>query len=152
MSNDYSFTQFINAHEAFSLALQMLAGTAPFSACKMSDMGSTLKGEINRHHYLFAIDGQTKKIEGYMGWGLFPKKIAEKIMNEKYVPSEDECGEGDYGVVFTFVAYTPEVCKALARFCRAIHPNKTCCFRRVYNDQSKPSHKAIRSTGNLTWE
>jgi len=150
MQNNFYFFQFINPHEAFSMALQMAISREPFASYQMKDLIPTLRGQINRRHYLFVQtdDGQ---IEAYLGWAMCREDIAIKTARDGYTPSYEECLSGDNIVVFTFIALTRVSCRALAKFGQTMFPRTKCYFRRNYANPDKKSHWRVLATGNKRW-
>lgn len=125
-----------NPHYAMGLACEILRSQPPYSDFKFGPFCGSLLGQIQREHYFFTTQG--KKILGYAGWALTTEAVAEKVLNENYSPTNEECINGECWLGLTFYAATKEVCLFQSRQLRLRYPNVKVYFRRIYPD--KPTH------------
>jgi hypothetical protein len=78
---------------ALGAAIELLHSHQPFAAYPVIAFARTLRGQIARGHYLFAIRGGT--LLGYVGWAICKEEIARAWVERRYVPTPAECSEGN---------------------------------------------------------
>ena len=125
--------RFKDGFVAIGRAINMLRQVQPYASYKFGEFAGTLAGQIERGHYLFAVRDQ--QLVGYIGWALSDEAVARAWVEGRYVPSMEECKDGDYFVLMTMHASTQGVAFFLTRECRKIYPNRRVIFTRDYADQ-----------------
>lgn len=121
---------------ALGQAVDLLRDVRPFSGYQIDRIANVLIGQIRRNHYVFTIAGG--RAVGYAGWALCEESIARAWIEQRYVPSFEECLSGDCVVGITFHARTPEVCRFQARWCRNLYPNAQIFGIRDYGAHERP--------------
>lgn len=117
---------------ALGRAVNLLHKVEPFASMKMADLVSTLAGQVNRRHYLFAV--KDRRIAGYIGWALCDEALGRAWVAGGRMPSYEECLDGDAFVLMTFHAESRAVSFRLIRQCRTLYPNRNAIFSRLYAD------------------
>ena len=107
---------------AFGKAVNLLRRVAPFSAYGFGKLSGVLMGQIRCGHYVFTV--AEENAVGYVGWAMCDAQIAQAWIDGKYVPSFDECVDGDSWVGIIYYAASRAVCFFQARYCRNVYPNK----------------------------
>ena len=112
--------QFKDPVMALGRATNLLMRTAPFASFEFGRFSKVLLGQIRRRHYVFTIAEGVPV--GYAGWALCDEDVARAWIEERSVPSYDQCRNGNCWVGITFYAASREVCFFQARFLRRQYP------------------------------
>lgn len=112
---------------ALGLAANFLARRHPFADFRSSDLIRTLSAQIQRGHYLFALDetagdGQARVL-GYFGWALYDHEAADRFRATGKPPVEELSDGGDVAWVLTSAAVDRAAFFALAKAGRALYPH-----------------------------
>ncbi|MCW9032895.1 MAG: toxin-activating lysine-acyltransferase [Rhodospirillales bacterium] len=108
--------------QALGVAINVLRRVSPYANYPFGKLSNVLMGQVRRGHYVFTFDDEGTPV-GYVGWALCDEEIARKWMEGEYVPSSEECKNGDCGLVVTFYAANKEALLAQTRYCREKYPN-----------------------------
>ncbi len=117
---------------ALGRAANLLHRVEPFASMTMADLISTLAGQVQRRHYLFAV--KDRRIAGYVGWALCDEALGRAWVAGGPMPSYEDCLNGDAFVLMTFHAESRDVSFRLIRQCRTLYPNRNAIFSRLYAD------------------
>ena len=128
--------RYTNKVFALGQAVNLLRDVSPFSGYQFDRIANVLIGQIRRNHYVFTIAGG--RAVGYAGWALCEESVARAWIEQRYVPSFEECLNGDCLVGITFYARTPEVCRFQARWCRNLYPDTQIFGIRDYGAHERP--------------
>lgn len=128
--------RYTNKVFALGQAVNLLRDVPPFCGYRFDRIANVLIGQIRRDHYVFTVTGG--RAVGYAGWALCEESVARAWIEQRYVPSFEECLRGDCVVGITFHAQTPEVCRYQARWCRSLYPNAQIFGIRDYGAQERP--------------
>jgi hypothetical protein len=138
---------------ALGLASHFVAKREPFSSFPASDLIRTLSGQIQRDHYLFALDTSTDpaRVIGYFGWALYDHAAAERFAATAIPPSDELLKGSDVVWILTAVAENRRAFFALIKGLRALYPTYRAMAirhkaggKRVLFDQSRERIKAKR--------
>lgn len=137
---------------ALGNAINLLRTATPFSTYRFGVFSSVLWGQIVRKHYVFTLSG--RQLVGYFGWALCDEKVARAWVEEDYVPTHEECLDGDCFVGATFYAKTREVTFFQIRHVRRLYPNVKAFGRRDYGELPGPMGGRLRpmNTFNIVKE
>jgi hypothetical protein len=104
------------------------------------DLVRTLSGQVERGHYLFALDTGTDpaRVVGYYGWALYPQAVAERFAMVGAPPPEDPGREGEVVWILTAAAEDRAAFFALAKAARARYPH-----HRVMAIRHKPHRRVL---------
>jgi hypothetical protein len=135
---------------ALGLAAHYVAKRAPFGDFTAGDLVRTLSGQVERGHYLFALDTGTApaRVVGYYGWALYPHAVAERFAMAGAPPPDDPGREGEVVWILTAAAEERAAFFALARAARARYPHHRVMAvrhkqqRRVLFDQWRARSRA----------
>jgi hypothetical protein len=139
---------------ALGLAAHFLARRAPFANFHSGDLIRTLSAQIQRGHYLFALDGAAgnseARVVGYLGWALYDHETADRFRATGKPPAEELADGGDVAWVLTSAAVDRTAFFALARAGRALYPHhrimgirhKAGGKRVVFDQWRERSHRA----------
>ena len=121
---------------ALGLAVDHLMTKPAFASLPFGEWSRILVGQINRGHYVFAVDN-TKRIQGFVGWGLITRAKAEAWVEGLHVLSYSDCLEGDCVIFNAWSANSTRVHRFLVDEARKlIMDRETVYFRRHYKDGS----------------
>lgn len=121
---------------ALGLAVDHLMTKPAFGSLPFGEWSRILVGQINRHHYVFAVDN-TERVQGFVGWGLITRAKAEAWVEGRYVLSYSDCLEGDCVLFNAWSANSTRVHRFLVDAARKlITDRETVYFRRHYKDGS----------------
>jgi hemolysin-activating ACP:hemolysin acyltransferase len=125
-----------NAYVALGLAVSHLMTKPAFAQLRFGDWSRILVGQINRKHFLFAIDA-SNQVQGFLGWALTSKEKAEAWVEGRGGLSFDDSLDGDCVVFNAFAAGSPKVKRFLVDEARKVVQGKdTMYFKRHYKDGS----------------
>ena len=138
---------------ALGLAAHFVAKHDTFGRFPAADLIRTLSGQINRGHYLFALDVSTKpaRVLGYFGWTLYDDAAAEQFAATGVPPANERSEGGDVLWILTAAADTRAAFFALVKAARALYPDHRVMAvrhkqgKRVSFDQSRKRVKERRS-------
>lgn len=123
-----------NAYVALGLAVNHLMTKPAFAQLRFGDWSRILVGQINRKHYLFAVDAN-KQIQGFLGWALTSKDHAEAWVEGRGGLSYENSQEGDCIVFNAFAASNGKARRFLVEQARKLMQGKdTAYFKRHYKD------------------
>lgn len=110
--------------QALGLATHFVARHEPFSRFPAGDLIRTLHTQVQRGHYLFALDTANKpaRVLGYFGWSLYHHAAAERFAATGVPPAEELASGGDVAWLVTSVADSRSAFFALAKAARALYP------------------------------
>jgi hemolysin-activating ACP:hemolysin acyltransferase len=110
---------------ALGLAAHFVAKHQPFSRYPAGDLIRTLSTQVQRGHYLVALDtaNDPARLVGYFGWSLFHHAAAERFAATGVPPAEELADGGDVAWLLTSVADSRNAFFALAKAARALYPN-----------------------------
>jgi len=121
---------------ALGLAVDHLMTKPAFASLPFGEWSRVLVGQINRGHYVFAVD-TAKHIQGFVGWGLIARAKAEAWVEGRHSLSYSECLEGDCLLFNAWSANSTRVHRFLVDEARKlIMDRETVYFRRHYKDGS----------------
>ena len=121
---------------ALGLAVDHLMSKPAFASLPFGEWSRVLVGQINRGHYVFAVDS-TKRIQGFVGWGLVTRDKAEAWVGGRYALNYRDCVEGDCVIFNAWSANSTNVHRFLVDAARKlIKDRETVYFRRHYKDGS----------------
>jgi hemolysin-activating ACP:hemolysin acyltransferase len=121
---------------ALGLAVDHLMTKPAFASLPFGEWSRVLVGQINRGHYVFAVDN-TERIQGFVGWGLVTRAKAEAWVEGRYVLSYSDCLEGDCVLFNAWSANSTRVHRFLVDEARKlVMDRETIYFRRHYKDGS----------------
>jgi hypothetical protein len=109
---------------ALGLAANFVAKHEPFSRFPGGDLIRTLHAQVQRGHYLFALDtsNDPARVMGYFGWSLYHHAAAERFAATGVPPAEELASGGDVAWLVTSVADSRGAFFALAKAARALYP------------------------------
>lgn len=137
MSSDAPLSLFRPDHPAVALGLAVnyLMTKPAFANLRFGDWSRILVGQINRHHYSFAVDG--KQIQGFIGWALTTEDKAEAWVEGRRALTYEDSKEGDCLVFNAWAANSTRVHRFLVDEGRKIIADKRIIyFKRHYKDGS----------------
>jgi len=125
-----------NAYVALGLAVNHLMTKPAFAQLRFGDWSRILVGQINRKHFLFAVDANNQ-IQGFLGWALTSKEKAEAWVEGRAGLSYDDSLDGDCVVFNAFAASSTRVKRFMVDEARKVVQGKdTMYFKRHYKDGS----------------
>lgn len=128
--------RFAEPAQALGHAVNLLRSVDPFTSFQFGRLSNVLAGQIRREHYLFTIrDGRPV---GYAGWALCDEEVARAWIEERYVPTYEECLDGACVVGITFYARDRAACLFQAKWCRGLYPNRKVFGIRDYGGRRRP--------------
>jgi hemolysin-activating ACP:hemolysin acyltransferase len=107
---------------SLGVACHFVARLEPFASFRSADLVRTLDAQIERQHYLFALEG--KRVLGYCGWALYDKAVAERFARGGPPPPNALAQGSDVVWVLTAAALHPTALKAMARALRDQYPGR----------------------------
>ena len=122
------------------MAVNLLRFVEPFSTYAFGPFAGNLMGQIKRGHYVFTL--QAKRVVGYLGWALCDREVATAWLDQRSMPSFEECEDGECWVGLTFHAVTREACFFQSRHVRRLYPNCEVMWRRDYGDRRRDARLA----------
>jgi hemolysin-activating ACP:hemolysin acyltransferase len=121
---------------ALGLAVDHLMSKPAFASLPFGEWSRVLVGQINRGHYVFAVDS-AKRIQGFVGWGLVTRAKAEAWVEGGYALTYQDCLEGDCVLFNAWSANSTRVHRFLVDAARKlIKDSETVYFKRHYKDGS----------------
>jgi hemolysin-activating ACP:hemolysin acyltransferase len=130
---------------ALGLAVNYLMSKPAFANLRFGDWSRILVGQINRGHYCFVIDGQSR-VQGFAGWALTTREKAEAWIEGRQGLSFEDCRAGDCIVFNAWSANSTKVHRYMVDEARKLIADKhTCYFKRHYKDGST---RPVRLTVN----
>jgi hemolysin-activating ACP:hemolysin acyltransferase len=121
---------------ALGLAVDHLMSKPAFASLPFGEWSRVLVGQINRGHYVFAVDSN-KRIQGFVGWGLVTHAKAEAWVEGRYVLNYTDCTGGDCVIFNAWSANSTRVHRFLVDAARKlIKDSETVYFKRHYEDGS----------------
>jgi hemolysin-activating ACP:hemolysin acyltransferase len=123
-----------NAYAALGMAVSHLMTKPAFAQLRFGDWSRILVGQINRKHFMFALDAENK-VRGFLGWALAPKDKAEAWVEGRGRLLFEDSLEGDCIVFNAFASDNAKVRRFLINEARKIAKGKdTLYFKRYYKD------------------
>ena len=128
-----------NAYVALGMAVSHLMTKPAFAALRFGDWSRILVGQINRKHFMFAIDANNQ-IQGFVGWALTSKDNAEAWVEGRAPLAYNDSHEGDCVVFNAFASNNGKVRRFLINESRKVAKGKdTVYFKRHYkNGTTRP--------------
>ena len=121
---------------ALGLAVNYLMSKPAFANLRFGEWTRILIGQINRKHFYFAVDGNSK-VKGFVGWALATRENAEAWVEGRKVLSFENSLEGDCMIFNAWSANSTKVHRFLVDEARKIISDKQVLyFKRYYNDGS----------------
>jgi hemolysin-activating ACP:hemolysin acyltransferase len=121
---------------ALGLAIDHLMSKPAFASLPFGEWSRVLVGQINRGHYVFAVDS-AKRIQGFVGWGLVTRAKAEAWVEGRYALNYQDCLEGDCVLFNAWSANSTRIHRFLVDAARKlIKDSETVYFKRHYKDGS----------------
>ena len=110
---------------ALGLASNFIAKRKPFGSFPASDLIRTLSGQIQREHYLFALDTSTDpaRVVGYFGWALYDHTVAERFATTSIPPADELSNGNDVVWILTAVAENRRAFFTLVKGMRTLYPS-----------------------------
>ena len=136
---------------ALGLAAHFVAKHNTFARFPAGDLIRTLSTQINRGHYLFALDTSTApaRVVGYIGWALYDNAVAELFAQTGVPPADELANGGDVVWILTAASANRRAFFELLKKGRALYPaHRVMAIRhktggkRVIFDQSRARIKA----------
>jgi hemolysin-activating ACP:hemolysin acyltransferase len=125
-----------NPYAALGMAVNHLMTKPAFAALRFGDWARILVGQINRKHFLFAIDARNQ-VQGFMGWAITTRDKAEAWVEGHGGLSYDDSHEGDCIIFNAWAANSGRVNRFLVGEARKVIQGKdTVYFKRHYKDGS----------------
>ena len=107
-----------------------------FANLRFGDWSRILVGQINRGHYYFAVDPNTR-VQGFIGWALTTHEKAEDWVEGRRALTYEDSKAGDYLVFNAWAADTTTVHRFLVDEARKIVKDmQFVYFKRHYPDGS----------------
>jgi hemolysin-activating ACP:hemolysin acyltransferase len=128
-----------NAYVALGMAVSHLMTKPAFAALRFGDWSRILVGQINRKHFMFAIDANNQ-IQGFVGWAVTSKDKAEAWVEGRAPLAYNDSQEGDCVVFNAFAANSGKIRRFLINESRKVANGKdTVYFKRHYkNGTTRP--------------
>ena len=125
---------------ALGLAAHFVTRHDTFGRFPAGDLIRTLSSQIQRGHYLFALDTSTEpaRVVGYYGWALYDDPTAERFAATGAPPPPELGTGGDVLWILTAIADSRGAFFALMRDTRALYPQ-----HRVMAVRHKPSGRRV---------
>lgn len=113
-----------NDWTAIGLALHFCAKHEPFRRYTADALVRTITGEVQRGHYLFALDSSAGRtnVVGYLGWALYDHGDADRFAATGIPPGEGRSQGGDVVWVLTAAASQTGALYHLGKSMRALYP------------------------------
>jgi hemolysin-activating ACP:hemolysin acyltransferase len=119
---------------ALGLAVSHLMTKPVFASLRFGEWSRILVGQINRGHYVFAVD-RAGQVRGFVGWALTTQDRAEAWVEGRRALAFEECLRGDCLLFNAWSADTPAVHRFLVGEARQFgRIARTLYFRRYYPD------------------
>lgn len=123
-----------NPQLALGLAVNHLMTKPAFANLRFGEWSRILVGQINRHHYAFAIDAQ-RQIVGFAGWALTTRDKAEAWVENKRALTYQDSLAGECLVFNCWSADNFRVHRFMVDEARKLIVDKeTMYFKRYYAD------------------
>jgi hemolysin-activating ACP:hemolysin acyltransferase len=121
---------------ALGLAVNYLMTKPAFANLRFGDWSRILVGQINRNHYVFAVDSRNQ-VRGFVGWALTTRAKAEAWVEGRAPLSHEDSKAGECLVFNAWSAETLKVHRFLVDEARKLISDKeTVYFKRHYSDGS----------------
>ena len=125
-----------NPATALGLAVSHLMLKPAFAKLQFGDWSRILVGQINRGHYLLAVDAQ-ERVVGFMGWLLTAQDKAEAWVEDRRGLSFEDSRAGDCVVINAWSADSNAITRAILRHARRAFADKAMVYyKRHYPDGS----------------
>jgi hypothetical protein len=110
---------------ALGLAAHYIARHEPFGGFRSRDLIRTLSAQIQRGHYLFALDKSANdaRVVGYFGWALYENAVAERFAATGVPPDRELAQGGDVVWILTVVVDNRRSMFTLMKEGRALYPH-----------------------------
>lgn len=129
---------------ALGWAVSHLMTKPAFANLKFGEWSRILVGQINRGHFLFAIDDKDA-VRGFVGWAKTRREHAEAWVEGRRPLAYEDCLAGDCVVFNAWSADNLKVHRFLVDEGRKIlEGNQTAYFKRVYpNGEVRPTRLTV---------
>jgi hemolysin-activating ACP:hemolysin acyltransferase len=113
-----------NMWTALGLASHFVARREPFGGFKSRELIRTLSAQMQRGHYLLALDRSEKeaRVVGYVGWALYDRAVAERFAATGVPPQAELSEGGDVVWILTLAVQDRRTLSALFKAGRALYP------------------------------
>ena len=119
---------------ALGLAVEYLSRKPAFAALPFGEWSLVLFYQVARGHFFFVVDPD-RGVQGFLGWAVTSRALAEQWVEGRAGLRDDECREGDCVIVNAFAAETRAANRFLVDAIRNLIANKrTLYFKRHYRD------------------
>ncbi|MGH6736812.1 MAG: toxin-activating lysine-acyltransferase [Methyloceanibacter sp.] len=118
-----------NAAYALGLAVNYLMASPAFARQPFGHWSGVLAGQINRGHYLFAVED--RKVVGFLGWSFAGKNAAEAWLAGRAVPASDDSRSGEIMLINAWQADSDDArrfllhqARMIGRHCSAVYAKR----------------------------
>jgi len=119
--------------QALGMAVSYLMTDPVFARLPFGQWSRVLVGQINRGHYLFAIEGE--KVVGFVGWALTTKEKAEAWLTENRDIGFADSMAGEVVLINGWKASSAQAHRFLVQAMRrAARDKEMVCAKRFYRD------------------
>jgi tetratricopeptide (TPR) repeat protein len=119
---------------ALGLSVDYLSRKAVFANLLFGRWSRTLAHQVARGHQLFIVDGEGR-IQGFLGWALTQRSLAEDWLQGRKALKDEECRAGDCVIVNVWAVETREAAHVMRDAMRRLFAGKhTIYFKRYYAD------------------
>lgn len=134
---------------ALGLSVSYLMTKPAFAALPFGHWSRILTGQINRRHYLIAIQGE--RIVGFLGWALANEENGELWLQGRGELSYNDSLAGDIVLINAWATETNEITRLIVERARdIIHQHRMVYFKRFYPDgRVRPSRLGVNDFVNL---
>ena len=131
---------------SFGLAVEFLRRKPAFAKLQFGEWSQVLISQVNRGHFFFVID-QHRRIQGFLGWALTHKHLAEQWFEGRSGLRNEECREGDCVILNAWAAETHRANRFILDTVRRLFAGKrTIYFKRQYPDgRARPMRLSVNS-------
>jgi len=132
-----------NPFMALGVAVNHLMTKPAFARQPFGTWARILVGQINREHYVFAMEGA--KVVGFLGWAFAPKEKADAWLAGEAALSFEDSRDGDVMLINAWQADSMRVTRFLLDECRRIGGQREWVyFKRYYpNGTSRVSKLTV---------
>ena len=119
---------------SLGLAVEFLRRKPAFAKLQFGEWSEVLISQVNRGHFFFVVD-QQRRIQGFLGWALTHKRLAEQWIEGRSGLRHEECREGDCVILNAWAAETHRANRFILDSVRKLFADKrTIYFKRQYPD------------------
>jgi hemolysin-activating ACP:hemolysin acyltransferase len=139
----------IDPARALGLSVSYLMTKPAFAALPFGHWSRILTGQINRRHYLIAIEGD--RVVGFLGWALTNEENGELWLQGRGELSYKDSLSGDIVLINAWAAESNEITRLIFDRVRdIIHSHRKVYFKRFYPDgRVRPSRLGVNDFVNM---